>query len=86
MNREHHLTDEQANRAIEMLEAGLRQIDVALEFETTPNIISRLGNPYLEPEHVGQWHRSGRPHRTREVQERYIRLSIKRYRWICTHC
>jgi len=73
-----HLTPAQADRAVGMLQAGLRQVDVAREFETTQSVISRLWNRYRETGTTSRRPGQGRRRCTTQQQDRYITLTIRR--------
>lgn len=76
MNR-HHLSREDMLRAIGMLEAGRRQIDVAEAFGTTQSVISRLLTRYRATDDVRE-HHSGRQRITTPQQDRYVQMSARR--------
>lgn len=72
-----HLPREDMIRAIGMLQAGRRQIEVAAEFHVTQSVISRLWRRYRATGEVRNQHR-GNGRITTAVQDRYIQLSARR--------
>ena len=73
-----HLTPAESNRAVGMLQAGLRQVDIARELGTTQSVISRLWNRYRETGTTSRRRGQGRRRCTTQQQDRYITLTIRR--------
>lgn len=76
-----HLTEGEMFRAVGMLEAGMRQVDVAAALRTTQSVISRLASRYRETGSVRERH-DGRPRATTPRMDRFIQLSARRNRSI----
>ena len=68
--------------AIGMLEAGLRHVDVAEHLGVSRGTITRLAARYRVRGTVDDLPRSGRPRVTTPVQDRHIRTSHLRYRFL----
>ena len=76
------LNQNQRLRAIGMLESGLRQVDVATHFGVTRLTISNLHRRYRLQGSADDLPRSGRPRVTSAAQDRYIRTSHLRQRFL----
>lgn len=74
-----HLTRDEMMRAIGLLEAGMRQVDVARQIGTTQSVISRLHRRYREEGDVAERHR-GRGRITSPRQDRFLQLTARRNR------
>lgn len=72
-----HLTREEMLRAVGMLEAGARQVDVAHHLQTTQSVISRLWRRYTDTGDVAERH-LGPSRLTTPLQDRYLLLSARR--------
>jgi transposase len=73
-----HLTQADGNRAIGMLENGARQVDVALLFNVTQSVISRLYQRYRESGTVEERPRTGRPRATNNREDRLLVREARR--------
>ena len=76
------LNMDQRNQAIGMLSAGASQRHVARVMNCTQSTISKLGNRYQQQGHARDRPRSGRPHVTTAHQDRYMRLTHARDRFL----
>jgi transposase len=79
-----HLTQADGNRAIGMLENGARQVDVALLFNVTQSVISRLYQRYRESGTVEERPRTVRPRATNHREDRLLVRKARRNPR--THC
>jgi transposase len=76
--KEQHSTQADGNRAIGMLENCARQVDVALLFNVTQNVISRLYQRYRETGTVEERPRHGRPRATNNREDRLLVREARR--------
>lgn len=76
-NRRRHLHPDEMNRAVGMLEVGVRQVDVAERLGTTQSVISRLWRRYRDTGNPRERH-LGRRRATTAIQDRYITLQARR--------
>lgn len=76
-NRRRHLHPDEMNRAVGMLEVGVRQVDVAERLGTTQSVISRLWRRYRDTGNPRERH-LGRRRVTTAIQDRYITLQARR--------
>ena len=67
------MSTEQRNQAIGMLPSGMGVKAIALHFGVSASTISRLQDRF---EHTGSV--SGRPRKTRDVEDSYIRVTFHR--------
>lgn len=72
-----HLSLAEMNRAVGMLEAGRRQVDVAAALNTSQSVISRLWRRYRTSGDPSEQH-PGRGRITTAVQDRYLTLEARR--------
>lgn len=72
-----HLNRDEMLRAMGMLEAGMRQIDVARALNTTQSVISRLSARYRESGDVAERH-TGRHRITTPQQDHFLQLNARR--------
>lgn len=75
------LSQDDRNRAVGMLQAGMLQTDVARHFGCHRNTISALWRRHQQLNNVGDRPRSGRPRITTHRQDRHIRLTHLRNRF-----
>ena len=75
-----HLEATDVARAVQLLEDGVRQVEVARRFAISHSVVSRLWQRYQQ---TGRYHvrqRSGRPRALTARQDQYLRLSARRNR------
>ncbi|KAL1493686.1 hypothetical protein ABEB36_009381 [Hypothenemus hampei] len=72
-----HLSRDEMLRAIGMLEAGMRQIDVANAIGTSQSVISRLFARYRETGAISERH-PGRHRITTRNQDRFLQMTARR--------
>ena len=75
-----HLEATDVVRAVQLLEDGVRQVEVARRFGITQSVVSRLWQRYQQ---TGRYHvrqRSGRPRVLTARQDQYLRVSARRNR------
>ena len=75
-----HLEATDVARAVQLLEDGVRQVEVARRFGITQSVVSRLWQRYQQ---TGRYHvrqRSGRPRVLTARQDQYLRVSARRNR------
>ena len=68
-------------RALGMLQGGMRTVDVARAINCNVRTVRRLRQRYRETGRTADRPRSGRPHVTTHAQDRYIRTSHLRDRY-----
>ncbi|KAJ3646297.1 hypothetical protein Zmor_023889 [Zophobas morio] len=73
-----HLSPDAANRAIGMLEAGARQVDVAQMLNVSQSVVSRLSNRYQETGSVIERQRQGGPRATTIREDRLLIREARR--------
>ncbi|KAJ3660639.1 hypothetical protein Zmor_005078 [Zophobas morio] len=73
-----HLSPDAANRAIGMLEAGARQVDVAQMLNVSQSVVSRLSNRYQETGSVIERQGQGRPRATTIREDRLLIREARR--------
>ena len=73
---------EQRERAIGMLTAGMSARDVALYFQRQKSTVSRLLDKFQETGNVADRPRSGRPRKTTSREDRFLRTSSRRSRFL----
>ena len=79
MPQRRHLPNEARLRAIGMLEAGMRQVEVARRFGVSQSVISRLRTRLLQTNSALDRRRSGRT-RSTQAQDWFLRTSALRSR------
>lgn len=75
-----HLEATDVARAIQLLEDGVRQVEVARRFAVSQSVVSRMWERYQQ---TGLYHdrsRSGRPRALTARQDQYLRISARRNR------
>ena len=73
---------EQRERAIGMLTAGMSARHVALYFQRQKSTVSRLLDKFQETGNVADRPRSGRPRKTTSREDRFLRTSSRRSRFL----
>ena len=73
---------EQRERAIVMLTTGMSPRDVALHFQRQESTISRLLNRFQQTGNVGDRRRSGRPRKTKPLEDRFLTTSSRHNRFL----
>lgn len=73
----HHLDLEEMNRAVGLLQAGIRQVDVAERIGVSQSVISRLWKRFRESGSPAEQH-PGRGRSTTAAQDRFLVLSARR--------
>lgn len=82
MGRRQAMTLERRNQAIGMLQGGMGVRAVSLHFGVSPSTISRLRDRFDETGSVQERPRSGRPRKTTDVEDRYVRVTSRRNRFL----
>ena len=72
------MSTEQRNQAIGMLPSGMGVKAIALHFGVSASTISRLQDRFEHTGSVKDCPRSGRPRKTRDVEDSYIRVTFRR--------
>ena len=80
MPQRRHLPNDERLRAIGMLEAGMRQVEVARRLGVSQSVISRLRTRLAQTNSTLDRRRSGRPRSTSQAQDRFLRTSVLRSR------
>ena len=80
MPQRRHLPNDACLRAIGMLEAGMRQVEVARRLGVSQSVISRLRSRLTQTNSTLDRRRSGRPRSTSQAQDRFLRTSALRLR------
>ena len=80
MPQRRHLPNDARLRAIGMLEAGMRQVEVARRLGVSQSVISRLRTRLAQTNSTLDRRRSGRPRSTSQAQNRFLRSSALRSR------
>ena len=80
MPQRRHLPNDARLRAIGMLEAGMRQVEVARRLGVSQSVISRLRTRLAQTNSTLDRRRSGRPRSTSQTQDRFLRTSALRSR------
>ena len=80
MPQRRHLPNDARLRAIGMLEAGMRQVEVARRLGVSQSVISRLRTRLAQTSSTLDRRRSGRPRSTSQSQDRFLRMSALRSR------
>ena len=80
MPQRRHLPNDARLRAIGMLEAGIRQVEVARRLGVSQSVISRLRTRLAQTNSTLDRRRSGRPRSTSQAQDRFLRTSALRSR------
>ena len=80
MPQRRHLPNDARLRAIGMLEAGMRQVEVARRLGVSQSVISRLRTRLAQTNSTLDRRRSGRPRSTSQAQDRFLRTSALRSR------
>ena len=75
------LSEEEMNRGIGMLEAGLPQREIARVLGVSQSVISRMWTRYHLTGNVMHQHAGGREHSTTRAQDRFIALQARRHRF-----
>lgn len=73
-----HLIPADANRALGMLQAGMRQVDVAQQLGTSQSVISRLWRRFTDTGSTARRRGQGRRRSTTRRQDRYLELTVRR--------
>lgn len=81
MPNRRHLTIEESNQALGMLRSGHTQRSVARQFNVSHSVSGLLWERYLDYGSVAERHRSGRPRKTTDVDDRFIVVTAKRDRF-----
>ncbi len=76
-----HLTGFEAAQAVGMLQSGHVQRTVAVHFNVSQSVISRLWNRFQQTGNVAERPRAGRPRSTTRRQDRYLSNMAKRQRF-----
>ena len=77
----HRLSEEQMNRGIGMLEAGLSQREVACVLGVSQSVVSRMWTRIHLTGNVMHQHAGGREHSTTRAQDQFIALQAWRHRF-----
>ena len=80
MPQHRHLPNDAGLRAIGMLEAGMRQVEVARRLGVSQSVISRLRTRLAQTNSTLDRRRSGRPRSTSQAQERFLHTPALRSR------
>ena len=80
MPQRRHLPNDARLRAIGMLEAGMRQVEVARRLGVSQSVISRLRTRLAQTNSTLYRRQSGRPRSTSQAQDRFLRMSALRPR------
>ena len=75
-----HLPNDARLRAIGMLEAGMRQVQVARRLGVSQSVISRLRTRLVQTNSTLDRRRSGRPRSTSQAQDQFLYTSVLRSR------
>ena len=82
MSQRRHLLNDARLRAIGMLEAGKRQVEVARRLGFSQSVISRLRTRLAQTNSTLDRRRNGRPRSSSQAQDRFLRMSALRSRLI----
>ena len=80
MPQRRHLPNDACLRAFGMLEAGMRQVEVARRLGVSQSVISRLRTRLAQTNITLDRRQSGRPRSTSQAQDRFLRTSALRSR------
>ena len=76
-----HLSQGEMNRGIGMLHSGLSQRHVANVLGVSQSVVSRMWNRFITTGNVRQLHAGGRERSTNEVQDRFLVVQARSYRF-----
>lgn len=82
MGRRRAMPENQRNVAIGMLNGGVSVRDVARHFGVCPSTISRLKSRFNATGSVADRQRSGRPRKTSQHEDRYVKITSRRNRFM----
>ncbi len=82
MGRRQAMTLERRNQAVGMLRGGMGVNAVARHFGVSGSTISRLRDRFDETGSVQDRQRVGRPRKTTPIEDRYVKLTSRRNRFI----